>query len=204
MTNSFVQRIDSTTNVGLYSTTKVLDKNIVLSVKKLEETNAEYKKILNTINSKYKDSNTKLTIYDINLLKDNSKVQPNGDVILNFEIPNGYKYNQMAVFRVEDNGNLTKMPHELVNGKIKISTNHFSNYVLMEANYEINMDVIECPTEDEYEEPTTPTPSPKEETTVENPETGIGFGYGIIGLIILLGSASYVYMRKYNKFPKMR
>jgi len=163
-----------------------------LSVKNVDENNENYKKIKNKITGV-----KKLTVYDINLLNNNQKVQPNGSIIVELSIPEGYNVNKMAVYRVENDFSLTKLKHSISNGKILIETNHFSNYVIAEINYEddLKSEVTDCPTEDK-----TTTP----DATVKNPETGLGLQYGILGLVILAGCGTYIYMKKYNKFPKMR
>ena len=69
-------------------------------------------------------------VFDISLVKDGVKVQPNGEVTVKIPVPEGMDSSVLKVYREEANGNFTDMNAYFANGYMVFTTNHFSKYVL--------------------------------------------------------------------------
>lgn len=126
-----IKKEDTTTGVKLESTSAILPSNVVLSVAKVTEQNT-----LNIVEKSLKDISNEYIVYDITLLQDNVKVQPNGKVKISLPIPTDYDTTNLTVYRVAENGEKIeyKPTIETVDG-VKyaiIETDHFSTYVLAE------------------------------------------------------------------------
>lgn len=75
--------------------------------------------------------------YDISLVADGEKVQPNGYVTVKLPIPEGFNAETTVVYYVDDSGNKTKLESTTENGYIVFETNHFSEYVLVDESSRI-------------------------------------------------------------------
>ena len=84
-----------------------------------------------------KEQVNKLAVFNIDLIKNNVKVQPSGSLEITTDIPNGYDVNLIAVYRIGDDGSYTKLNSNIINGKIVFETNHFSTYVIAEENKDV-------------------------------------------------------------------
>lgn len=69
-------------------------------------------------------------VFDISLVKDGVKVQPNGEVTVKIPVTEGMDGSVLKVYREEANGNFTDMNAYFANGYMVFTTNHFSKYVL--------------------------------------------------------------------------
>lgn len=78
------------------------------------------------------DSTNKIVAYDINLLSNGVKVQPNGKVKISIPIPNGFNRNNLYVARIDEDGTVTKYDVTINGDYAEFETNHFSDYVLAE------------------------------------------------------------------------
>ncbi|MCI6163572.1 MAG: hypothetical protein MR675_00055 [Lachnospira sp.] len=84
-----------------------------------------------------KEQVNKIAVFNIDLIKNDVKVQPSGSLEITTDIPNGYDVNLIAVYRIGDDGSYTKLNSNIVNGKIVFETNHFSTYVIAEENKDV-------------------------------------------------------------------
>lgn len=126
--NSTINKEDKTTGIKLETTTAVVPNNTILSSVTVTE-----QKTLDTVNKALKDTTNKYKVYDINLLKDGAKIQPNGKVKISIPIPNDYNKSKLEVYRIDSNGAKTKY-NVTVNGEYaSFETDHFSIYVLADA-----------------------------------------------------------------------
>lgn len=162
-TTEIVKKEDTTTGIKIETTTAVLPSNVVLSSIKVTEQN-----ILNTVQTALKDISNKYTTYDITLLKDNVKIQPNGKIKISIPIPNSYNKEQIEIYRIEENG--TKIKYDVkVEGDYAIfETDHFSIYVLAEKQTQNPTE----PTTDKGEKDTTPTTNTISKEKDDTPKTG--------------------------------
>lgn len=204
--NNNISITDTKSNVSLESTGNILADGSIIKVNLVVKDHEDYKNILTRANNRLNDSVSKMMVYNVELLNNNQKVQPNGNVSLKIPVPNDYRTDKMIVYRMEDDKSLTRLPFKVENGNLVITTNHFSNYALVEVNYEGNLETIDCPENEEKTvvPPTTTSDEKQPEEKVENPKTGVGLQYGIIGLILISCSGLYVYTKKYNRFPKIK
>ena len=161
------------------------DADVELKVEKIDSDSDVYKSI------KAKIQNVeKMVLYDINLLKNNIKVQPDGEVILEFDIPEGFDKTKIAVFRMEDNGTLTRLAAEIVNNKIQVRTSHFSYYVIAQLNTETGIKVSEAQVT-------------KADQTKDNPQTGKTISIVVVSILMVVGIAIYLYTKKKNALYKI-
>ena len=84
-------------------------------------------------NTVLKDVADKFTLFDINLLKNGAKVQPNGKVKVSIPIPEGYIGAQCKVYRIEADGTKTDMNAKAENGMLVFETDHFSLYAVAQT-----------------------------------------------------------------------
>lgn len=173
---------DGTKGEGL-STDKVLDKNAEFRIENVLEDHKDYSKISNM----FKKAN-KIKVYDIGYYLEDKKIQPNGEVIVELDIPQDFDANNIAVFRVEDNGTLTKLISKVVGNKIQVSTNHFSYYIVAEVNEPTAYEIVK---------------EASNNGIIENPQTGtiISIIVIIIGAMIALGI--YLSTKAKNKFIRL-
>ncbi len=173
---------DGTKGDGL-STDKVLDKNAEFRIENVLEDHKDYSKISNM----FKKAN-KIKVYDIGYYLEDKKIQPNGEVIVELDIPQDFDANNIAVFRVEDNGTLTKLISKVVGNKIQVSTNHFSYYIIAEVNEPTAYEIVK---------------EASNNGIIENPQTGtiISIIVVIIGAMIALGI--YLSTKAKNKFIRL-
>lgn len=122
-----VKKEDTTTGIKLETTTNVVSSNVILTATKVTDQN-----ILNIVKGALKDISTKYIVYDINLLENNVKIQPNGKVKISIPVPTEFNKSNLVVYRVADNGE-KKEYAVTVNGDLAtFETDHFSTYVLAE------------------------------------------------------------------------
>lgn len=124
---------ETTTKIKLEADTTVIPANTVLNTKEVKE-----EKVLNTVKESLKDIATKYMVYDINLLSNGVKIQPNGKVKISIPVPTEYNKANLVIYRVADNGDKTEYA-VTVNGDIAtFETDHFSTYVLAEKEIKQN------------------------------------------------------------------
>ncbi len=71
--------------------------------------------------------------YDITLEKGGEEVQPDGDVEITLPVPDTMDGSSCQVYHLADDGTWTNMNASYKNGELTFTTDHFSQYVIMEA-----------------------------------------------------------------------
>lgn len=71
-------------------------------------------------------------LYDICLMKDEQKTQPNGEITVSIRVPDGLEGNSCKVFYIDDSGEIIDMRAVYQNGYMVFQTDHFSYYALVE------------------------------------------------------------------------
>ena len=74
-------------------------------------------------------------MFEINLLNTaGKKVQPNGNVTITTDIPEGFDSLKIEVYRLSDDGkSKIKVESKAENGKVTFVTNHFSTYIIAQT-----------------------------------------------------------------------
>lgn len=125
-----VENVNITTDgIKIDSTTNVVPKNTTLSVEKITSGNS-----YNTVSKVLGTSVNKFVVYDISLLSNNTKIQPNGKVKVSIPIPSDYNRNKLEVYRIKDNGEKIKYDVTVEGDYATFETDHFSTYVLAETH----------------------------------------------------------------------
>ena len=77
-----------------------------------------------------------VSLFEIHLEMNGSKVQPDGMVKVELPIPEGANelYNSFKIVYIDDNGAAHDMPTEVKDGKIVFTTDHFSHYAIVGLN----------------------------------------------------------------------
>ncbi|MBR0427414.1 MAG: hypothetical protein IJK18_04370 [Clostridia bacterium] len=118
---------DADTKIKLDTTSAVVPKGTTLEAKEVKD-GATY----NTVVKAVENEVDKFVLYDIYLMNNNAKIQPNGKVKVSIPVPDGYDTSKIVVYRVEENGTKTKLDVTVKDGYITFETDHFSNYVVGE------------------------------------------------------------------------
>lgn len=122
-----ISREDKTTGVKLETTTNTVSEDTVISV-----TNVESEEILNRVKVCLKDISDKYITYDIDLLENGVKVQPNGKVKISIPIPDGFDKEKLEIYRITDSGEKISYQVTIEGNLATFETDHFSVYVLAE------------------------------------------------------------------------
>ncbi len=97
---------------------------VSLSTEKVENIGEKYEAQLKNLGAE------KFTAYNIDLMKDGAKIQPNGKVAVSVAVPDGMDGAKCKVYRAETDGTLTDMGAVFENGKLTFITDHFSLYII--------------------------------------------------------------------------
>ncbi len=97
---------------------------VSLSTEKVENIGEKYEAQLKNLGAE------KYMAYNIDLMKDDAKIQPNGKVTVGVAVPDGMDGAKCKVYRAETDGTLTDMGAVLENGKLTFTTDHFSLYII--------------------------------------------------------------------------
>ena len=117
-----------------------LEDGIILKVENINSKHEKYQ----TINEILKEINGNKRYFDINLLKDNEKIQPNGYVTVYIRIPQEYNKEKLELYYINEENS----SYELIQGEIQedyytFTTNHFSTYALVDKTEEVAVGVNE-------------------------------------------------------------
>ena len=118
---------DAETNVEIEFDNSVFETDIELIVSE-EEVNA---------NIVFGDEFENYKSYDISIVADGEKVQPDGYVTVKLPLPENFNAGTTVVYYVDNNGNKTKLESKVENGYVVFETNHFSEYVLVDESSKI-------------------------------------------------------------------
>lgn len=121
--------VDNKTNIKLDTTTDVVPSGTTLVAEKVSDGKA-----YNTAVTALGKDVSKFEMYDINLINNNAKIQPNGKVKVSIPVPDGYDISKIVVYKVADDGTKTKYDMTIKDGFIIFETDHFSNYIVAEQS----------------------------------------------------------------------
>lgn len=182
VTTSAVTKEDTVTGIKLETTTAVVPNNVILSSVTVKE---------DTLKNIFTYTVNKATAYDINLLKDGTKIQPNGKVKVSIPIPEGYDKTKLEIYRVEEKKQPIKYDVKVEGNYATFETDHFSIYVLAEKQEE------KAPTTPTENKPT--TNNDKKELD-ETPKTGtIDMIYYILPVTIISALGIVLFKKKQTK-----
>ena len=188
--NTVINKTDTATNVSVQISTSTSAQDIELNVSNVVESSSEYTKITSLIEaSKYK-------IFDIKLVQQNVVVQPNGEVKITFDLPEGFNSSKTVVYRVNDDNTVTQLAYTISSGKLEVVTDHFSYYVIAEVDTQISTSIETSTTIESTVETT--TEQIIEEEQIENPDTADNIIY-TVGLALLVMSMIIAIYAKLNK-----
>ena len=103
----------------------------------------------------------KSTTYDIYMVKDNQKVQPNGKVVVSIPIPEGYDAKNCVIMRQEKDGSWTEFKPTISGKLLVIETDHFSYYSVVQVSKSRVRDVSVSDIKLNYKKSTTIKPTIK-------------------------------------------
>lgn len=141
---------DKNTGIVFEANEGVFTEGTQMTVEEIKTDNPTYESVKNIL-SEVTDT---FTVYDISAVLNGAEVQPNGEVKVEFKIPDGYG-TDVAVFYIADDGNFEKL-ESLVSedGKtVSAKLTHFSNYAVCKlgtsdsANTDVSPETTEQPTE---------------------------------------------------------
>jgi len=117
-----------------------LGDGITLEVKNIDNENEKYQ----SIDEILKEITANKTYFEINLLKDNEKIQPNGYVTVCIKIPEEYNKEKVELYCINEENS----SYELVQGEIQedyytFTTNNLSTYALIERIEETEIEPIQ-------------------------------------------------------------
>lgn len=114
---------------------------------------------------------SRFVLYDISLISENSKIQPNGKVKISIPVPEGFDTSNITVYRVAEDGTKTEYEVTVSNGYIVFEADHFSNYVVAEKGTTNNSSVEETSTTNDTATNNEDTTTSEETTKTENTTT---------------------------------
>ncbi|MBQ6991791.1 MAG: hypothetical protein IJN50_02595 [Clostridia bacterium] len=189
-----IKKEDTTTGVKLESTSAILPSNVVLSVEKVTKQDT-----LNIVEKSLKDVSNEYVVYDITLLQDNAKIQPNGKVKISLPIPSNYDTENLSVFRVAETGEKTEYkPTVTTTDNVKyavVETDHFSTYVLAEK--QVETETVTPPVEETPKTEETPKVETNKSQKDETPKTGTVEAIYFILPVIVISALGVVLFKKH-------
>lgn len=119
---------DNDSNVRIKANPKVLPENAKLAIRNLTD-GSGYDFIQTAINQ----IGHNFMAYDISIISGSATLQPNGKVSVWLPIPGNYDRSRLAVYRIEEDGTITKMEGKAKFRYYIFETDHFSQYALVET-----------------------------------------------------------------------
>ena len=141
---------DENTGIGFEANAGVFAEGTQMTVEEIKTDNPTYESVKNNL-SEVTDT---FTIYDISAVLNGAKVQPNGEVKVDFKIPDGYG-TDVAVYYIADDGNFEKLESTISeDGKtVSAKLTHFSKFAVCKlstsdsANTDVSPETTEQSTE---------------------------------------------------------
>ena len=135
--------IESKNEIATTVSGKVIKSTMKIEQEEIAKTSDTYKKATSAI-EKNGDKNLKeasyVKIYEINLLDGSTQVHDVGGVVeVSFKVPADLVVandEKVVIYRVNNDGSLTKCNTKVVDGIITFETNHFSTYILAKEKAE--------------------------------------------------------------------
>ena len=194
--------------ISIKGSTSALPAGVKFEVSSLAKTSKSYASAEKALSEKKLDG--KFTVYEINLKDaDGTQLHQMGDyVVVTLPVPEGFTVSStttIAVFRLEDDGTLTKCTSTVVDGKLSFSTDHFSTYVFVEEPVAAQVEPEQKPDPAEADTPSTaPTASAAPvQTALASVKTGDDTDMGWMIMLLLAGLSAAVAsaygMKKTNK-----
>ena len=167
-----VTNTDTKTNIKLYAVAGVVPSNTILEVAPISEGTT-----YNTVKTALTNIN-KFKVFDINLLSNGAKIQPNGKVKISIPLPTDMNKSNLVVYRVANNGTKTEYKATTEGNYATFETDHFSIYVLAEKTAE-----------------TTPS-NTDDRKKDDTPKTGTVDVLGYLSIITLISALGIVAFRR--------
>lgn len=173
-----VTKKDEKTNIKFETTTIAVPEDTKLVVEEIKE-----EKTKEVIKESLKEVSNKYVVFDISLISQEEKIQPNGKVKISIPVPDGFDTTNLVVYRIEKDGTKIEFKVEIVeidnDRYAQFETDHFSNYVLAEKILEEKAPTQEIPQEDKP-------------ILDDEPKTGIIDMKLIIGIILVISIITIV------------
>ena len=194
--------------ISIKGSTSALPAGVKFEVSSLAKTSKSYASAEKALSEKKLDG--KFTVHEINLKDaDGTQLHQMGDyVVVTLPVPEGFTVSStttIAVYRLEDDGTLTKCTSTVVDGKLSFSTDHFSTYVFVEEPVAAQVEPEQKPDPAEADTPSTaPTASAAPvQTALASVKTGDDTGMGWMIMLLIAGLSAAVAsaygMKKTNK-----
>ena len=194
--------------ISIKGSTSALPAGVKFEVSSLAKTSKSYASAEKALSEKKLDS--KFTVQEINLKDaEGTQLHQMGDyVVVTLPVPEGFTVSStttIAVYRLEDDGTLTKCTSTVVDGKLSFSTNHFSTYVFVEEPVAAQVEPEQKSDPAEADTPSTaPTASAAPvQTALASVKTGDDTDMGWMIMLLLAGLSAAVAsaygMKKTNK-----
>ena len=167
-----VTTTDTKTNIKLEAVAGAVPSDTVLEVAPITEGTT-----YNTVKTALTNIN-KFKVFDINLLSNGAKIQPNGKVKISIPVPTDMNKSNLVVYRVAENGTKTEYKVTTEGNNATFETDHFSIYVLAEKTAE-----------------TTPS-NTDDRKKDETPKTGTVDVLGYLSIITLISALGIVAFRR--------
>ncbi len=116
---------DAPFHVSLEASASVVDPLVELVVELVEDAKAK-----ETFAQIFKEDTKDYIVFDISLLLNGQKIQPNGMVKIRMDIPKGYDVDRIQLFYINDRGERQVIKHTIENNQIVFETDHFSYYAI--------------------------------------------------------------------------
>ena len=194
--------------ISIKGSTSALPAGVKFEVSSLAKTSKSYASAEKALSEKKLDG--KFTVQEINLKDaEGTQLHKMGDyVVVTLPVPEGFTVSStttIAVYRLEDDGTLTKCTSTVVDGKLSFSTNHFSTYVFVEEPVAAQVEPEQKADPAEVDTPSTaPTASAAPvQTALASVKTGDDTGMGWMIMLLIAGLSAAVAsaygMKKTNK-----
>lgn len=194
--------------ISIKGSTSALPAGVKFEVSSLAKTSKSYASAEKALSEKKLDG--KFTVQEINLKDaEGTQLHQMGDyVVVTLPVPEGFTVSStttIAVYRLEDDGTLTKCTSTVVDGKLSFSTNHFSTYVFVEEPVAAQVEPEQKADPAEVDTPSTaPTASAAPvQTALASVKTGDDTGMGWMIMLFIAGLSAAVAsaygMKKTNK-----
>ena len=123
-----VDLVDTATGIKVHADAGTLPEGVKLVVEPITS-GADYDKATVSL----MDVGKKFKLYNIHLVDaQGNEVQPNGTVTVSYQIPEGYDANNLAVYRMNEDGSKTLIKGTVENGTYSVIQKCFSQYALVE------------------------------------------------------------------------
>ena len=125
--DKLIDKTDLDTNIRIETTTDVIPSGTTLVAEKVTSGD-NYNIVVKALG----DNVTKFEMFDISLVSNNAKIQPDGNVTVSIPIPSGFDTSKIVVYYIAEDGTKTKYETVVKDGYVVFETDHFSNYVVAE------------------------------------------------------------------------